>query len=180
MSLRNITFSLAVTAGLLSPSLSLAQDAFVGTYAGVKAGISLFDTKGRTNLGPFRTSEDGGAFGVILGGRTAVSNQFIVGVEAEGSYQTLYKGWRYGAYGLTGIQTGDSGFAFARLGYSKLDNDLIDLDGIALGIGYEHELSENFNFRVDIGFFPYKDLTVNNVTTSYNGYEMTAGAIFKF
>lgn len=180
MTLKNSIYGLALSAGLLLPSLSVAQDAFTGPYAGVKAGIGILNSNGRSNKGPFQLSEDGGAFGAILGARTEVTDQIILGLELDGTYQTLNKGWRYGASGLIGIPVNDDGLTFVRFGYTKMDDDLIDLDGLTLGIGYEHVISENINFRADIQHFPYKDLTIDDVTTNYKGYEISAGVIFNF
>ncbi|MCP5381975.1 MAG: outer membrane beta-barrel protein [Kordiimonadaceae bacterium] len=173
-------FLLSALAGFLIPATSFAADGFDGFYAGIKGGLGLVNTSGRSVKGPFSNSSDSGVAGLFAGTRTEVTNQIVVGIEGDALYYSAGKDWRYGGGALIGLPVNENGLAFAKVGYAKLDTDFVDVDGITLGVGYEHIMSDNLNLRFDVQTLAYKDPTINTVKTSYTGYEVTVGAVFKF
>ena len=180
MKLSKALLATAVSAAILIPSIASAEGEFDGPYAGVKASIGIISSNGRTARGPFSNSNDELAVGGLAGFRQEVINGVVLGVEVDGTYYTTSKDPRYGAAATVGYNIDGEGMVFAKLGYAKLDTDLVDLDGVTVGAGYERVINEMINVRAEYQTMLYTDFTTAGGNQDNTGHEISLSAIFKF
>lgn len=180
MKLSKTLLASAVSAAILIPSIASAEGEFDGPYIGAKASIGIISSSGRTVRGPFSTSNDEFAVGGLAGFRTEVTNGVVLGAEVDALYYTTSKDPRFGGAGLVGYNIDGQGLAFVKLGYAKLDTDLVDLDGVTIGGGYERVITEQINVRAEYQTIFYTDFENGADTQNNTGHEISLSAIFKF
>lgn len=176
---------LATAVAVLPVGAASAQD-FTGMYGGVEGGLAILKSQGSTLLGPFDTSDNTAYVGGVLGFRTpvGVGGRFIVG--AEGNYGLYTDGShdRYGFYGIGGYQFGDRGLGYLRIGYAWLDGIQTGagsgIDGLSYGGGYEVQMNQRMNLRIDYRYTDFDDISFPDNTVDFDGHEITAGLLFKF
>lgn len=180
MKISKTLLATAVSAAILIPSIASAEGEFDGPYAGVKASIGIISTSGRTIQGPYSNSNDELAVGGLAGYRTEVTNGVVLGAEIDALYYTSSKDPRYGAAATVGYNIDGQGLAFVKLGYAKLDSDLVDVDGVTFGGGYERIINDMVNVRAEYQTISYTDFETVNTTQNNTGHEISLSAIFKF
>lgn len=180
MKLSKTLLATALSAAILTPSIASAEGEFDGPYVGAKASIGIISTSGRTIRGPFSTSNDEFAFGGLAGFRTEVTNGVVLGAEVDALYYTTSKDPRYGGAGIVGYNIDGQGLAFVKLGYTKLDSDLVDIDGVTIGAGYERVITDMINVRAEYQTMFYTDFETADSTQNNTGHEISLSAIFKF
>lgn len=179
MTKRNNLLSLTLAAGLLIPSIAMAEGEFEGPYVGFKVGNGSVKSHGSILSGPFEDTANSALFGGIVGTRSDLGNGLIVGVEFDGNYYSEGSDWRYGGSGIAGFQVGD-GLIYGRLGYGKLNQPGEDLKGLIIGGGYEHVLSDTMNIRIDYQNIGYTDFDFSDNVVNNTGHEITGALIFRF
>lgn len=180
MNLTKTLLATALSAAILVPSIASAEGEFDGPYAGVKATIGIISSSGRTVQGPYSNSNDEFAIGGLAGYRSEISNGIVVGGEVDLLYYTSSKDPRFGAAGLVGYNIDGQGLAFVKLGYAKLDTDLVDVDGVTIGAGYERVINDILNVRAEYQSIMYTDFETVTTTQNNTGHEISLSAIFKF
>ncbi|MBT5072198.1 MAG: outer membrane beta-barrel protein [Kordiimonadaceae bacterium] len=180
MNNRNIIGVTLLVAALLAPSLAFADGEFEGPYAGFKVGNGSLKSNGSILSGPFNETANSALFGGIVGTRSNLGNGLIVGVEFDGNYYSEGSDWRYGGSAIAGLEMGNNGFLYGRVGYGKLNQPGEDLKGLILGGGYEHVLSDSMNIRFDYQNIGYTDFDFADNVVNNTGHEFTGALIFKF
>lgn len=180
MTRQNKFLSITLAAGLLIPSIAMAEGPFEGPYVGLKVGNGSVKSHGSILSGPFENTANSALFGGIVGTRESLGNGLIVGVEFDGNYYTEGNDWRYGGSALAGFKIADSGLIYGRIGYGKLNQPGEDLKGLILGGGYEHVLSDSMNIRFDYQNISYTDFDFADNVVNSTGHEFTGALIFRF
>lgn len=180
MKLSKNILAAAVSAAVLIPSIASAEGEFNGPYVGAKATIGIISSSGRTVRGPYSDSNDELAVGGLAGFRTEVTNGIVLSAEIDALYYTSSKDPRYGAAATVGYNIDGQGLAFVKLGYAKLDSDLVDVDGVTFGAGYERVITDMINVRAEYQTISYTDFETVDTTQNNTGHEISLSAIFKF
>jgi len=180
MEFSKVLLATAVSAAILIPSIASAEGEFDGPYAGVKATIGIISSSGRTLRGPYSNSNDEFAIGGLAGFRKEVTNGVVLGVELDALYYTSAKDPRFGGAATLGYNIDGQGLAFVKLGYAKLDGDLVDVDGVTFGGGYERVITDQINVRAEYQTIMYTDFETATSTQNNTGHEISLSAIFKF
>lgn len=169
-------------AGLTAPTETLAQDSFDSFYGAVEGGAGVVKLEGTTFLGPIDDEESSSLIGGALGVRWALGTdrRLVLGLETTADLYTDNSDWRYGVYGIGGLRVRDNDLAYLRVGYGELSSDLLDLDGMVLGAGYELALTDRSGLRLDYRSLFYGDTNFVDNSIDYSGHEITVAFVFHF
>lgn len=178
--LRHAVLGLAA-AVLMTPSGASAEDIFEGLYGAIEAGVGAVKREGTTFVGPIDETDTSSILGGAVGVRTSLDTdrRFVIGVEAGSDFYTDTSEWRYGISGTAGVKVHDNGLAYLRVGYGKFSGDSLDHDGMVLGGGYEHVLSERTSLRFDYRSLFYGDVNFPDNSVDYHGQEITAALVIR-
>lgn len=156
-----------VATSFASASVSAAE--FKGIYGGIEGGI-------KDLTGVDAASGSTGVVAGFVGFRNNLSRNspVVLGFEVDLGLYTSPSDFRYGISSLVGYQFDDSGMAYAKVGYSRYDAELGNLNGLTLGGGYEMPITKSINARLDYKYIDFKDDELNQ------GHEITAGIIMSF
>jgi opacity protein-like surface antigen len=176
-SLKNkMLFKSALLAGFVMASFAVvASNAaeFKGVYGGVDAGIKDLTA----SISAEESLGSTGVVGGIIGFRNNLSRNspLVLGFEADLGLYTSPSDFRYGVSAIAGYNFDDMGLLYSRVGYTRLDDDVAgNLNGLALGAGYEFNLTRSLNIRLDYKYINFNDDDVNQ------GHEFTTGLIMSF
>jgi opacity protein-like surface antigen len=127
---------------LLGANAALAND-WSGPYGGL--GVTHAELSAAGISGGHET-----LFSIIAGTRMALDNGMVLGVEADYSNTTLDSDYLGTLRAVAGVRVQDgSGMLFVTGGYAGFNVDGIE-KGFAVGVGYEHKLTDQWSLRADI------------------------------
>ena len=167
------------------PGMALAQD-YSGLYGGIEGGIGVIKTDGAILSGPVDEVDNTGLIGGVFGFRSPITpnGRIVLGIEGTVDFLTSDSDWRYGGYGIAGYRVGETGLAYLRVGYGKLDgvNTGVDnsLDGLVFGGGYEFGIRDRMSMRLDYRYLNYGGVDIPDNVLDFDGHEITAGLLVNF
>lgn len=182
MNIKNRIIPTLVLIGTGLVSSTVMADDYDGLYAGLTGGIGIIKTDGSILTGPIDVVDNSGLISGVIGARYSLGqdSSFVVGLEGSLGYYTSGSDWNYDISGIAGYRVGDSGLIYGRVGYGTLKTDARTFKGLILGGGYEFEMNENMNFRIDYKNISYKGEDFSDSMLNFAGHQITAGVIINF
>lgn len=176
------------SAGAIFLTATTAQaESFAGPYIGLEGGYAITDVEGVTIAGPFERTEHSAILTGVAGYRLPVGSglPLVLGAEASVGSYTKRADLRYSVAGTAGLRVLESGLLYGKAGYAWLDN--VDsnagrgIDGLLVGGGYEHALTDNFSLRAEYRYIDWKGgRRFPDNTVKFQGQEIAASVLYSF